>query len=128
MQRSTRGSSGTMERRALTEQPLFFDGDVRARDKNSGRVTLKNAAMQILDVVAVNTMYVVKDSSKVEHLLTRDKANVGTSAKALRVSAIVIGIASISVCRRRCNRAVMLASYAILYRLRCRRASNLKGD
>ena len=68
-----RGASTDLERGALTLQPLFFDGEVRAVDKASGKVTLKHASISVLDMPATTAAYSVKDASILDQVEPGDK-------------------------------------------------------
>jgi Cu(I)/Ag(I) efflux system protein CusF len=68
-----RGASTNLERGALKLQPLFFDGEVRAVDKASGKVTLKHASISSLDMPATTAAYSVKDASMLDQVEPGDK-------------------------------------------------------
>lgn len=73
MQPSPRGNSASVERRVLTEQPLFFDGEVRAVDKSAAMVTLKHDSISIFGLSATTAAYAVRDAAVLDQVRPGDK-------------------------------------------------------
>jgi Cu(I)/Ag(I) efflux system protein CusF len=73
MQSPVRAAPNHLERAALPEQPLYFDGEVRAVDKDSATVTLRHAPIPILDMPAATVAYSVKDASILDQVEPGDK-------------------------------------------------------
>lgn len=68
MEPSLRADPNRAQRRGSAEQPLLFDGEVRAVDKQSGNVTLTHGPISIFDMPAATTAYPVKDASMLDTL------------------------------------------------------------
>lgn len=61
------------KRAAEPAQPLFFDAEVRAVDRESATVTLSHGAIRILDMPATTAVYAVKDATMLDQVGPGDR-------------------------------------------------------